>query len=154
MQLRAAAGNRPPGAGGGTMYLPPEQVRHEDLAATQASSMGTREGAARYCTMRAGGQVTTKAAWCHPHPGPPAPDQNHVRPGTHCGCLVETLGEGQLQDVLTMAAAEGVSVTPAPVPDTRVTISVTPRCNRILGNGAWDIPPDDPSMARLFVGPA
>ena len=72
----------------------------------------------------------------------------------YCECPVETLAEGQLSDVLTMAAAEGSSVTPIAVPDTRVTMSMTPRCNRILGNGAWDIPPDDPSMARLFAAPA
>jgi hypothetical protein len=77
----------------------------------------------------------------------------HVARG-YCGCPVEALGEGQLPDVLTMAAAEGASVTPIAVPDTRVTMSMTPRCNRILGNGAWDIPPDDLSMARLFAAPA
>jgi hypothetical protein len=72
----------------------------------------------------------------------------------HCGCPVEALGEGQLQEVLTMAAEEGASVTPAPVPDIRITMSMTPRCNRILGNGAWDIPPDDPSMTRPSADPA
>jgi hypothetical protein len=77
---------------------------------------------------------------------------NHVAHG-YCRCPVEALGEGQLPDVLTMAATEGASITPITVPDTRVTMSMTPRCNRILGNGTWDIPPDDPSMVRLFAAP-
>ena len=77
---------------------------------------------------------------------------SHVARG-YCGCPVEARGEGQLPGMLTMAAGEGASVTPIAVRDTRVTMSMTPRCNRILGNGAWDIPPDDPSMARLFAAP-
>jgi len=68
----------------------------------------------------------------------------------HCECPVETLGEGPLQNVLGLAAAAGVSVTSVIVPDIRVPMSREPRCNRILGNGAWDAPPDDPAMVGLL----
>ena len=58
----------------------------------------------------------------------------------HCACPVETLGQGELQDVLRLAAAAGVTVTPVRVPDLRVSISRTPRWNEILTEGSWLAP--------------
>ncbi len=55
-------------------------------------------------------------------------------------CPVDTIGSGSLPRMLSQAASLGADVTPRPVPDVRVTMSRMPRCNRILGNGAWDIP--------------
>ena len=68
----------------------------------------------------------------------------------HCECPVETLGNGTLQEVLSLAAAAGARTSPVMVPDTRVPISRQPRCNRILGNGSWETPPDDPARAVLL----
>jgi hypothetical protein len=63
-------------------------------------------------------------------------------PGGKCtACPVDTISSGDLQPMLRQCRALGADVTPRPVPDIRVAISCTPRCNRILGNGAWDIPP-------------
>jgi hypothetical protein len=70
-----------------------------------------------------------------------------------CHCPVETVGEGSLREVLALASAAGANTVPMHVPDARVTISGTPRCNRIL-TGSWDIPPDDPFMARFAAGQA
>lgn len=62
-------------------------------------------------------------------------------PTRHCRCPVETLGEGTLQEVLSIAAAVGADVNPRQVPDVRVSISWTPRWNEILGAGNWGVPP-------------
>jgi hypothetical protein len=55
---------------------------------------------------------------------------------------VEILGQGSLQEV-DLAAAAGETVAPVQVPDTRVTISRTPRSNRIFPGPGWEIPSDD-----------
>jgi hypothetical protein len=74
-------------------------------------------------------------------------------PGGECqACPTETISSGTLADVLTSAAQLGADITPRPIPDVRITMSHTPRCNRIH-DGHWDIPPDDPSMAALFRPP-
>lgn len=103
----------------------------------------------------------TEGTWYLLRADTPIPAFNHQRrvmagePGHavegRCGqCPVETIGHrGSLKEMLRQCADLGVDATPRPVPDTRVTMSMTPRCNRILGNGAWDIPLDDPSMAWL-----
>jgi hypothetical protein len=74
-------------------------------------------------------------------------------PSGECrACPTETISSGSLPDVLTRAAQLEGDITPRPVPDVRVSMSHTPRCNRIH-DGYWDIPPDDPSMVALFRPP-
>lgn len=73
--------------------------------------------------------------------------------GGECSqCPTETICSGTLADMLVRAAQLGTDITPRLVPDVRVTMSHTPRCNRIH-DGYWDIPPDDPSMAAQFGPP-
>jgi uncharacterized protein (DUF427 family) len=63
----------------GNVYFPPEDVRHEHLAATRHRSLCAWKGLARYYTVRAGGQQNTNAAWYYPHPSPLARKiKNHV----------------------------------------------------------------------------
>jgi uncharacterized protein (DUF427 family) len=63
----------------GNIYFPPEDVRHEHLAATRHRSLCAWKGLARYYTVRAGGQRNTNAAWYYPHPSPLARKiKNHV----------------------------------------------------------------------------
>jgi hypothetical protein len=57
-------------------------------------------------------------------------------------CPVLTIGSGSLAQMLSRAAALGADVRPRTVPDVRVAMSRMPRNNRILGGGAWDIPPE------------
>jgi putative component of membrane protein insertase Oxa1/YidC/SpoIIIJ protein YidD len=52
--------------------------------------------------------------------------------------------------MLRLAARLGADVMPRPVQTARVTMSRMPTCNRIVPGG-WDIPPDDPSLARLLA---
>jgi uncharacterized protein (DUF427 family) len=52
----------------GNAYFPPEDVRHEHLAASGHWSLCAWKGLARYYTVRAGGQQNTNAAWYYPHP--------------------------------------------------------------------------------------
>ena len=54
---------------------------------------------------------------------------------------METLGEGTLHELLSIAAAIGADINPQQVPDVRVLISRMPRWNEILGEGNWDAPP-------------
>jgi len=65
----------------------------------------------------------------------------HADAGECVACPIETVTTGNLQQVLGQCAALGADVTPRPVPDVRVSMSRMPRCNRIIGNGTWDIPP-------------
>ena len=60
-------------------------------------------------------------------------------------------GTGSLAAVQRLAARLGADVTPRPVQTARVTMSRMPTCNRIVPGGGWDIPPDDPSLARLLA---
>lgn len=74
-------------------------------------------------------------------------------PSGECrACPTATISSGTLPDMLTRAEQLGSDITPRPVPDVRVSMSHTPRCNRIH-DGYWDIPPDDPSMMALFGPP-
>jgi hypothetical protein len=52
--------------------------------------------------------------------------------------------------MLRLAARIGADMMPRPVKAARVAISRMPTCNRILPGG-WEIPPDDPSLARLLA---
>ena len=63
----------------GNVYFPPEDVRREYLVKTGAWSLCPWKGLARYCTVAAGGQQNTNAAWYYPHPSPLARKiRNHV----------------------------------------------------------------------------
>ena len=54
---------------------------------------------------------------------------------------VQIVTSGELrQHRQTIRASLGADVTPRPVPDVKVAMSHMPRCNRILGNGLWEIP--------------
>jgi hypothetical protein len=57
-------------------------------------------------------------------------------------CPVHTLGKGSWQEAMALVAAAGVTPRKIDLPDVRVPPSLThwPRCNRIIGNGSWDIP--------------
>jgi hypothetical protein len=57
-------------------------------------------------------------------------------------CPVETMGKGSWQQAMAALTALGVSPRTIELPDVRVppTLSHWPRCNRIIGNGSWDIP--------------
>jgi len=46
---------------------------------------------------------------------------------------------------MALLTAAGVTSRQIDVPDVRVPPSLThwPRCNRIIGNGSWDIPEDE-----------
>ena len=45
---------------------------------------------------------------------------------------------------MSLLAARGVQVSRRHVPDVRVPSRMGwPRCNRILGNGSWDIPEEE-----------
>ena len=65
-------------------------------------------------------------------------------------CPVETIASSTLP-VLRLAERLGADVMPRPVQAARVTMSHMPTCNRILPGSGWDIPPDDPSLARLLT---
>jgi hypothetical protein len=62
--------------------------------------------------------------------------------GSCSRCPVETVGKGSWQQVMTMLTDLGVSPRTIEVPDVRVppVLSHWPRCNRIIGNGSWDLP--------------
>ena len=53
--------------------------------------------------------------------------------------------------MLRLAARLGADMLPRPVQTAPVTMSRMPACNGIVPGGGWDIPPDDPSMARLLA---
>ena len=78
-----------------------------------------------------------------------AGESGHASEGECESCPVETIRSGTLAALLRLAGRLGADVTPRPVPAARVTMSRMPSCNRILPGSGWDIPPDDPSMARL-----
>ncbi|HEV2450737.1 MAG TPA: hypothetical protein VGS62_02270, partial [Streptosporangiaceae bacterium] len=75
------------------------------------------------------------SGYIDPEPGP-----SHEPDGECPACPTETICSGSLPDMLSQAARLGADITPRPVPDIRVTMSHTPRCNRIRADG-WDIPP-------------
>ena len=59
-------------------------------------------------------------------------------------CPVQMIGAGSWQDAMSLLAARGVQVSRRHVPDVRVPSRMGwPRCNRILGNGSWDIPEEE-----------
>lgn len=60
-------------------------------------------------------------------------------------CPVSTVGAGSWQEAIALVTANGVTPRKIGVPDVRVPPSLThwPRCNRIIGNGSWDIPADE-----------
>jgi hypothetical protein len=62
--------------------------------------------------------------------------------GSCSRCPVEAVGKGSWQQVMAMLTVLGVSTKTVDVPDVRVSSALThwPRCNRITGNGSWDIP--------------
>lgn len=64
--------------------------------------------------------------------------------GSCSRCPVETVGKGSWQQARMMLTAFGVSPEASDVPDVRVppALSHWPRCNKITGDGSWDIPPD------------
>ena len=80
-----------------------------------------------------------------------AGEPGHAGEGECQACPAEILGNGGLADMLRLAARHGADVTPRPVQAARVTMSRMPTCNRIVPGGGWDIPPDDPSLARLLA---
>jgi hypothetical protein len=79
-----------------------------------------------------------------------AGEPGHAGKGDCQECPVEILDNGSLPDMLQLAARLGADVTPRHVQTARVTMSRMPTSNRIVPGG-WEIPPDDPSMARLLV---
>ena len=83
-----------------------------------------------------------------------AREPGHAGEGECESCPVDTIGSSPLPAMLRLAERLGADVTPRPVPFARVTMSRMPACNRILPGSGWDIPPDDPSMARLRALPA
>lgn len=80
-----------------------------------------------------------------------AGELGHAGEGGCQACPAEILGNGSLPDMLRLAAGLGADVTPRLVQTARVTMSRVPTCNRIVPGGGWEIPPDDPSMARLLA---
>jgi hypothetical protein len=80
-----------------------------------------------------------------------AEEPGHADKGECQACPAEIIDNGSLSDMLRLAAGLGADVTPRPVQTARVTMSRMPTCNRNVPGGGWDIPPDDPSMARLLV---
>lgn len=78
-----------------------------------------------------------------------AGEPGHADEGECESCPVETIGSSTLPVMLRLAERLGADVSPRPVPFVRVTMSRVPACNRILPGSGWDIPPDDPSTARL-----
>lgn len=58
-------------------------------------------------------------------------------------CPVQTLETGTWQEAMDLLAAHGIQTRTLLVPDIRVPSRMGwPRCNRI-GNGSWDIPPEE-----------
>lgn len=80
-----------------------------------------------------------------------AGEPGHAGGGDCVSCPVETIGSGTLPAMLPRAERLGADVTPRPVQAARVTMSSVPTCNRIYPGSGWDIPPDDPSMARFHA---
>ena len=80
-----------------------------------------------------------------------AGEPGHADEGECKLCPVETIRSSTLPAVLRLAERLGADVMPRPVQAARVTISHMPTCNRILPGSGWDIPPDDPSLARLLT---
>jgi hypothetical protein len=78
-----------------------------------------------------------------------AGEPGHASEGECQACPAETLGTSTLPAMLRLAARRGADVMPRPVQAARVAMSRMPTCNRILPGSGWEIPPDDPSMARL-----
>jgi hypothetical protein len=80
-----------------------------------------------------------------------AKEPGHADEGECQSCPVETIASGTLHDLLRHAKRLGADVTPRTVQAARVTTSRIPTCNRILPDGGWDIPPDDPGLARFYT---
>ncbi len=92
----------------GNIYFPPEDIRHEHLAATRHRSLCAWKGLARYYTVRAGGQQNTNAAWYYPHPSPLARKiKNHV--AFWHGVQVDTGQASQAQAVPEAGPAPGTA---------------------------------------------
>ena len=59
-------------------------------------------------------------------------------------CPAEIVRAGSWEDAMNVLRANGVQVARREVPDIRVPCRMGwPRCNRILGNGSWDIPEEE-----------
>lgn len=59
-------------------------------------------------------------------------------------CPVQTIGAGSWEEAMNLLADHGVQVNRRDVPDVKVPSRMGwPRCNRILGNGSWDIPEEE-----------
>jgi hypothetical protein len=76
------------------------------------------------------------SGYSDPEPGPP-----HSSDGDCQACPTQSVSSGSLHDMVARARRLGADTAPRPVPDSRVTMSRMPRCNRI-GAGFWDIPPE------------
>jgi hypothetical protein len=72
-------------------------------------------------------------------------------------CPVHTVGSGSWQQAMDLLAELGVQARMIDVPDVRVPSRMEwPRCNRITGNGSWDIPeqvPDVPVLSSAAAAP-
>jgi hypothetical protein len=66
----------------------------------------------------------------------------HAAAGDCKACPVQAIAAGNIDAVLAKCEELGADVMPREVPDVRTTMSQMPRRNRIVGNGAWEIPPD------------
>jgi hypothetical protein len=66
----------------------------------------------------------------------------HAVAGDCKACPVQTIATGDIEAVLAKCAELGADLTPREVPDVRTAMSRMPRCNRIIGNGAWENPRD------------
>ena len=77
-----------------------------------------------------------------------AGEPGHTGKGECQGCPAETLGTNSLRLAVARRAPWGRRDAKAR-PAARVAMSRMPTCNRILPGSGWEIPPDDPSMARL-----
>lgn len=60
-------------------------------------------------------------------------------------CPVHAMGKGSYQQAMALLARMGVSPQIIQVPDVRIppTMGGWLCCNRIIGNGSWDIPEDE-----------
>lgn len=65
----------------------------------------------------------------------------HAATGDCRACPVRTIAIGDIETILAKCGALGFDVVPRYVPDVRVAMSRMPRWNRIIGDGAWDLPP-------------
>jgi hypothetical protein len=66
----------------------------------------------------------------------------HAAAGDCKACPVQAIATGEIEAALGKCEELGADVMPREVPDLRTTMSRMPRSNRIVGNGAWEIPLD------------